>query len=58
MIQEPIQQGIHIPDEASTKRRCFHEGLEASDLETVKDFFGLHAALGCGNIGHEKGTDV
>jgi hypothetical protein len=53
-IQEPVQPGLPIPDEASARQRCLHKGVNAPDLATVKDFLRFHAASGCGKIDEEK----
>jgi|SRR4051794_27870838 len=44
MLQEPIQQGLPIPDQASARRRCLHEGVDTPDLATVKDFLRFQGA--------------
>jgi hypothetical protein len=53
MLQEPIQQGLPIPDEDSARRRCLHEGVDAPDLATVKDFLRFQAATSRGIIDEE-----
>jgi hypothetical protein len=54
MIQEPIQPGLPTPDEASARQRCLHEGVNAPDLATVKDFLRFHAATSRGKIDEEE----
>jgi hypothetical protein len=54
MIQEPIQPGLPTPDEASARQRCLHEGVNAPDLATGKDFLHFHAATSRGKIDEEE----
>ena len=55
MLQEPIQQGLPISDNDSARRRCLHEGIEAPDLATVKDFLRFQAITSRGIIDEEEG---
>jgi hypothetical protein len=54
MLQEPIQQGLPIPNDDNARRRCLHKGVEAPDLANVKDFLRFQAATSRGIIDKEE----
>ena len=41
MRKDALQQDLFTPDEACVRHHCLQQGVEASDLATVKDFFSL-----------------
>ena len=50
MRDDALQQGLPAPDEACARHHCLHQGVEAPDLATIKDFFRFHIATSCGRI--------
>jgi len=50
MREDALQQGLPAPDEACARHHCLHQGVEAPDLATIKDFFRFHIATSCGRI--------
>jgi hypothetical protein len=41
MRKDALQRHLPAPDEAYTRHRCLHEGVEAPDLATMKEFFSI-----------------
>jgi hypothetical protein len=50
MRKDALQRGLPAPDEACAKHHCLHQGVEAPDLATIKDFFRFYIATSCGRI--------
>jgi hypothetical protein len=50
MRKDVLQRGLPAPDEAYAKHHCLHQGVEAPDLATIKDFFRFYIATSCGRI--------
>ena len=50
MREDALQRGLPAPDEACARHHCLHQGVEAPDLATIKDFFRFHIATSCGRI--------
>jgi hypothetical protein len=41
MRKDALQRGLLAPDEACAGHHCLHQGVEAPDLATIKDFFSI-----------------
>jgi hypothetical protein len=41
MREDALQRHLPAPDEACDRHHCLHQGVEAPDLATIKDFFSL-----------------
>jgi hypothetical protein len=41
MREDALQRHLPVPDEACARYRCLHQGVEAPDIATIKDFFLL-----------------
>ena len=39
MQEDALQRDLPAPDEAYARHHCLHQGVEAPDLATIKDFF-------------------
>jgi hypothetical protein len=50
MRRDALQRDLPAPDEACVRHHCLHQGVEAPDLATIKDFFRFHIATSCGRI--------
>jgi hypothetical protein len=48
--KDALQQGLPAPDEACARHHCLHQGVEAPDLATIKEFFRFYIATSCGRI--------
>ena len=50
MRKDALQRGLPAPDEACARHHCLHQGVEAPDLATIKDFFRFYIATSSGRI--------
>jgi len=50
MQEDALQRDLPAPDEAYARHHCLHQGVEAPDLATIKDFFRFFIATSCGKI--------
>jgi|ERR1700722_7120952 len=50
MQEDALQRDLPAPDEAYARHHCLHQGVEAPDLATAKDFFRFYIATSCGRI--------
>jgi hypothetical protein len=50
MQEDALQRDLPAPDEAHARHHCLHQGVEAPDLATIKDFFRFFIATSCGKI--------
>ena len=41
MRKDALQRDLPAPNEACARHYCLHQGVEAPDLATIKDFFSL-----------------
>ena len=55
--EDALQRGLPAPDEACARHHCLHQGVEAPDLATIKDFFRFHIATSCGRIAAKPTVD-
>jgi hypothetical protein len=45
MRKDALQRDLPAPDEACVRHHCLHQGVEAPDLATIKDFFFAFTSL-------------
>ena len=50
MQEDALQRDLPAPDEVYARHYCLHQGVEAPDLATIKDFFRFFIATSCGKI--------
>ena len=50
MQEDALQRDLPAPDEAYARHHYLHQGVEAPDLATIKDFFRFFIAMSCGKI--------
>jgi hypothetical protein len=50
MRKDAFQRDLPAPDEACARHHCLHQGVEAPDLATIKDFFRFYIATSSGRI--------
>jgi hypothetical protein len=50
MQEDALQRDLPAPDEAYDRHYCLHQGVEAPDLATIKEFFRFSIATSCGKI--------
>jgi hypothetical protein len=50
MQEDALQRDLPAPDEAYARHHCLHQGVEAPDLATIKDFFRFFIATSYGKI--------
>ena len=51
-------EGSRPPNAASTRQLYLREGIDASDLATVKDFLRFYVATSCGGITEKPTPDL
>jgi hypothetical protein len=57
MRKDPLQRDLPASDEACTIHYCLHQGVEAPDLVTIKDFFHFYIATSYGRIVEKPTVD-
>ena len=50
MRKDALQRDLPAPDEACARHHYLHQGVEAPDLATIKDFFRFYIATSRGRI--------
>jgi hypothetical protein len=57
MREDALQRHLPVPDEACARYRCLHQGVEAPDIATIKDFFCFYVATSCGRMVEKPTVD-